>query len=399
MNAHMDRKRYHEVLKEKLKPFAFFYEELEKSKSDITFFRIITRNFAPLFKKSLEIKLLYEKWIEEKEAYKSKLFDYQTKTSTLLEKIYKSIRAKLEIQMLTGNSEIATCIGYMESFLIIEKSPNNFGFYKNYANQLKKLFHIILKLGNNKIIQPFAKITKVKEHSKKVIGHTNGFQIEYFKFDPLINELSQIDQLSDWKTCSEPWAVFDKLLRAECAWNTQKKDFKNNDQIQEYVEWRDMQDLKNPIHSEKKLFFVRKRFVDYIEILLNEIILFQESASITKNESLNTTSTPKIYSLKLSLEDSNNLWIAVSWKEGLPPEKIHLRRFYEESLPRDFIQSMLTQPVGQTINICENGGTVAKHIKELRLHGLLSQLFFHRKSMYSASLKANPVFLEETDVD
>ena len=42
---------------------------------------------------------------------------------------------------------------------------------------------------------------------------------------------------------------------------------------------------------------------------------------------------------------------------------------------------------------------VAKHIKELRLQGLLSQLFFHRKSMYSASLKANPVFLEETDVD
>ena len=79
---------------------------------------------------------------------------------------------------------------------------------------------------------------------------------------------------------------------------------------------------------------------------------------IAKTESLATTSTLKIHSLKLSLEDSNNLWIAVSWKEGLPPEKIHLRRFYEESLPRDFIQSMLTQPVGQTINICkEDGGT------------------------------------------
>ena len=60
---------------------------------------------------------------------------------------------------------------------------------------------------------------------------------------------------------------------------------------------------------------------------------------------------------------------------------------------------MLTQPVGQTINICENGGTIAKHIKELRLQGLLSDLFFHRKSMYTASLKANPVCLEELDID
>lgn len=399
MNAHANRKHYHEVLKEKFTPFAFFYEELVTSESDIAFFRIITQNFVPLFKNSLEIRHLYEKWVGEREAYKSKLLEIQRRTLNLLEEIYRSILTQLECQSLTENPEIAIRIGYIESYLKIGKSSGNFRFYKNYANELKRLSHLILKLGEAKIIQSFAMIEKVKEYPKRVIGHTNGFQIKNFKFDPVINELSQIDHISDWKACSEPWTVFDKLLKAESAWNTQKQDSNNNDQIQEYVEWRDMQDLRNPIHSEKKLFFVRKRFTEYIEILLNEIILFQESASIFKTESLNTTPAPKIYSLKLLLEDSNNLWIVVGWKEGLPPEKIHLRRFYEESLPRDFIQSMLTQPVGQTINICENGGTIAKHIKELRLHGLLSQLFFHRQSMYSASLKVNPVYLKEIDVD
>ena len=174
MNVQIDRKHYHEVLKEGLKPFAFFYGELEKSESDIPFFRIITQNFVPLFKRSHEIKPLYEKWVGEREAYKRKLFDYQTKTSLLLEKIYKSIRTKLERQNLIGNSEIATCIGYIESFLIIEKSQNNFRFYKNYANQLKKLFHFILKLGSKQNIQPFAIIEKLNEihFAEIVIGHT-----------------------------------------------------------------------------------------------------------------------------------------------------------------------------------------------------------------------------------
>ena len=325
MKANIDGKHYHKVLKKEFRPFAFFSEELAKSESDVTFFKIITQNFAPLFKRSLEIKPLYEKWIEEKAAYKSKLLDIQTKTSNLLEEIYKSVITQLDVKTPHLNPEIATRLAYLESFLIIGKSPSNFRFYKNYANELKKLFHIILNLGEIKIIQPFAMITKAKElsyervncyditpkdSSRKIIKHTNGFQIEGFKFDLVINELSQIDQISDWKTCSEPWAVFDKLLKAECAWNTQKQDFNNNDQIQKYVEWKDMQSLKNPIHSDKKLFFVRKKYVNYIEVLLNEIILFQESASIAKTEALNTISIPKIYSLKLLLDDSNNLWIA-----------------------------------------------------------------------------------------
>lgn len=60
---------------------------------------------------------------------------------------------------------------------------------------------------------------------------------------------------------------------------------------------------------------------------------------------------------------------------------------------------MLTQPLGETININQEGGTIAKHIKELKLNGLLSQLFFYRKSMYAVSLKTNPVYLNDANID
>lgn len=400
MNAHIDRKYYHEVLKEEFRPFAFFFEELAKSKSDVNFFRIITQNFVPLIKGSPQIKPLYEKWIEEKKAFESKLLDVQTKTSNQLEEIYKVIRTKLECKKLLDNSEISACITFIESYLNLGKSLRTFRYYQNFSNQLKKLFHVILNLGETKIVEPFANIGIVEEYSfQRLIGHTNGLHIASFEFNSLIIELAQVEQISDWKTVSKPWTAFDKLLRAESAWNSQKQDFENNGQIQEYVEWKDMENLKNPIHSEKPLFFVSKNFIDYIQILLHEIILYQESAVSQKTESLNTTPTPKIHSLKLFLEDSNNLCIDVTWKEGLSSEKIHLRRFYEESLPRDFIQALLTRSLGETINISQEGGSIAKHIEELRLNGLLSHLFILRKSMYAASLKANPVYLKDNDID
>jgi len=396
MNSVIIKKSYPKIPEGGFSSLTCFYEQLVNSLSDRDFFRIISENVMPLIQQSSQIKPLYEKWIEENETHEKKWQTAKSKATKTLEETYHSIHVKLSKKKLLDEPEISSRITYIESLIQFKSSSKNFRYFPEFSNHLKLLFHQILKQGELSIIQPFAEIEKLGEIPfQNAVGHTNKSLIHSHVFDPLLEELSNLEKITNWKDLTKPWAAFNKLLRAKRAWNSQEQDFKNNSLIEEYVEWKDMDDLKDPTSSKDILFFKREKYLEYIEILLNEILVHQDTSALPPKESkaLRDGTIPK--SIYLGCQHNQLFLSLFEEADHQYSDKILLHKFNEVSSPRDFFEDLISKGVGNTVD-CENGGgTVSKHILDVKFPPIFTDLFIIKASTYKAELKANPITVKD----
>lgn len=157
-----------------------------------------------------------------------------------------------------------------------------------------------------------------------------------------------------------------------------------------------MHPIKEAIQDQnlKPSFFKRAYFIEYIKIIMNEILLYQEKHPVSDEAPpMSINKDPSPYSLKFILND-RRLSVDVEWSKDSRVENIKLHKFKNDSSPYDFIHFLLNQPSNSTINTEPLGGTVSKYIGELNLNGILGELFINCLSTHIASLKANPAYLK-----
>lgn len=405
---------YQEVLRKEFRPLAFYVENLFETPNDTEFFRLLTQYIVPSITLSSPYSPLVKRWIKEREAHEEKKIEAELKAGEELESTYAKLRSLLGIGKckLLENAEISGTIASIESLLKVKSPLKNYLFFKNFSDQLKILLHKLLKLKKVFLVKRFAEIVHIKSNdtkTKEKIYHTNNFQILKFLFNPVLESLSKLQKVTDWKKVSEPWVAFDKLLIARWCWDTKHSFFtaktqikswesgERSDVIRQFVQWRDMHPIKESIQEQdiKPSFFKRAHFIEYVKIIMNEILLYQEKHPVSDETSFKDISKdPSPYSLKLILKD-RKLSMDVEWFKDSPIENIKLHKFKENSSPYDFIHFLLNQPLNSIMDAEPLGGTVPKYIDELNLKGILGELFIDRLSTYKAAAKPNPAYLKD----
>lgn len=397
MNSAVTKKSYPKILEGGFNSLSCFYEQLTNSPSDGDFFRIISENVVPLIQQSSQIKPLYLKWIDENEIYEKNWQHAKAEASKTLEETYHSIHIGLRQKKLLDEPEISHRIALIESLLQFNSSYKNFRYFQNFSNQLKLLFHQILKLDEMSLIQSFAEIEEMGEIPfQNTVGHTDNLLILSFVFDPLLKQLSNLEKVTNWNSLTKPWVAFNKLIRAERAWNNQAQDLEKKGLMEEYLEWRDMKDLRNSTISEELLFFKRENHQNYIEILLNEILVHHETLPSKDPQALRECTIPQ--SIYLDCKH-NQLTISLFNDDNQYLDTIILHKFKEVSSPRDFFEDLISKGVGNTVDCEKGGGSVPKHILDVRFPSIFTDLFIHKISKYKAALKTNPIVLEEVSRD
>lgn len=392
MNLSVIEKPDHTRLESRFSVLESFYEQLLTAKNDKDFFRLISDNVLPLIRKSPQIKLLYEQWTNENEAFKHKLQNAKTKAFRVLKETFDAISIQPNY---FENPEIATRINTINSLISMEPSFRNFRYFQNFSRQLKILMHQILELDEQFDIKSFAKVEKIELiPSQKPIGHAKDYIILKYVFDSEIQELTDLEQMISWKDPVKPWVTFGKLLKAERAWNSKRKDFENNNLVEEFVEWKDMESLKNCTTSEKPLFFVRERYLGYIQVLFNEIMLHHECSSSTLNTAQKEEKTHSIQALSLNYEH-DELFIRLLGPNNEYIEKINIHNFSEISSPKDMFKSLCQKRVGDVFDCETGGGSVAKHLGDVKFPSIFRDLFIHRISTHKVALKVNPIVVSE----
>jgi hypothetical protein len=396
MNSSLVEKPYSKRLESRFTVLESFYEQLLATKNDKDFFRIVSGNVLPLIQKSPQIKQLYEQWTNENEAFEQKLQNAKAKAFRVLKETFDSIFIQLKKTNYSDNPEIVTRINIIKSFISIEPPFRNFRYFQNFARQLKLLLHQILELDEQFDIKSFAEVEKLEQIPfQKSIGHTKKFIIFKYVFDLEIQELTDLEQMISWKEPVKPWVAFSKLLKAERAWNSKRKDFENNNSVEEFVEWKDMESLKNGIATEKALFFIRERYLDYILTLLNEIMVHHESTSLPLNTiAQKEEKTHPIQEVSLNYEH-DELFIRLVGPNNEYVEKINIHNFSEISSPKDMFKSLCQKRVGEVFDCEAGGGTVPKHLGDVKFPSIFRDLFIHRISTHKVKLKANPILVSE----
>ncbi len=396
MNLSLIEKPYSARLENRLSVLESFYEQLLTAKNDKIFFRIISDNVLPLIQKSPQIKLLYEQWTNECTAFEQRLQNAKATAFRVLKKIFNDIHAQLKKADYSNNPEIVARINIIESFISMELPFRNFRYFQNVANQLKIFFHQILKLDEQFDFKSSAKVEKIKKNPfQKPIGYAKDFIILRYAFDSAIQELTDLEQMISWKDPVKPWVAFSKLLKAERAWNSQRKDFETNGLVEEYVEWKDMESLKIGPTSEKVLFFVRERYLGYIQILFNEIMIHHEcSSSPLSTVAQKEEKTPPIQAVSLNYEH-DELTIRLVGPKNDYIEKINIHKFSEISSPKDMFKNLCNKSVSEVYDCESGGGTVAKHLDDVKFPCIFRDLFIHRISIHKVALKVNPIVVSE----
>jgi hypothetical protein len=130
------------------------------------------------------------------------------------------------------------------------------------------------------------------------------------------------------------------------------------------VEWKDMEAVKVPSSKEKALFFCRKRYLRYVKTLLNEIMVHQNTSAFPLKE-------PELFedtafqSASLTCEH-NQLFIKLMGGNGVYIDNILIHKFNNDSSPQIFFEGLINKGVGAVFYCEKGGGTVAKHILEVK---------------------------------
>jgi hypothetical protein len=76
-------------------------------------------------------------------------------------------------------------------------------------------------------------------------------------------------------------------------------------------------------------------------------------------------------------------------------EKINIHNFSEISSPKDMFKSLCQKRVGEVFDCEAGGGTVPKHLGDVKFPSIFRDLFIHRISTHKVKLKANPILVSE----
>lgn len=398
---------YTELLKGPIKPLGHFADESLYISSDADFFRYIAQYIVPLIRKSSHFEKFYFKWLKEKDEYSKLHSQLQANILLEVEQAFISLKLKLETNDFLKKPEVKEAIEDIAR-IIETKKPEGIPSYIYVAEErIRQLLYLLFDLGAVNIVADYAVI--IPANGSSVNSETGKYEyfnkiISTFNFAPSIVELKEIENAYKNQIT---WVAWDFLTLVEWCWNTpfsffndktlSFKDHKDTNLSEYWLMlhgyWVEINELKKANKSRNKIapFFDKARFITYIKLILNEIILEQAINYEQDDKAESEIISP--YSVAFRL-DYNKLVLDVKWFEDIDHVTYMVHSFQEESGPHLFISQLLEIPIGQKANVPSDkvsGGSSVKYLENMKINGILRQLFFDKTRTKSVSMKTKSI--------
>jgi len=286
------------------------------------------------------------------------------------------------------------------------KQPLGIPSYIDVAEgQIRRLLLKLLCLDADNIVRDYGAIVEV---NASVMNHKTGEwehhkkDISLFTFAPSIIKLLELERdFSQNQLTAYSWIAWNNLCLLEWCWNTpfsffgdkaldwhnDESSHKSQNLLMLHDHWIEIDAIKKDEKKEKLVpFFEKNKFIGFIKLLLNEIILDQ---AIESGELDNLPTEIEIispYSVEFRL-GYTQIFLDVCWFESGSCTTFEVHSFQDGSKRHNFIAAVDKAPIGELISISDPGGSVAKYLKNMNLDNIVGQLFFERANTLTASMK------------
>ena len=396
----MIKRIYAGILRENFRALGYFADELIEVKSDFDFFYIITVYIVPLIRRSPVFERFYLQSIQAKDAYLKERNELEAKAPEEVERAFLSLQLLLENAGLLSNAGIKQ---WFDNISQVFSQKNRYGIPSYLEVVYEKQRHLLEQIFNMRrldIVAAFATITydvtTIKNTDSGMPEEIKKPYIGHFTFAPSLCRLDELNNLWRLEYVQHFWIAMEYLSLVEWCWNTpfsffadKRETYEDFDSRNESVHllslheyWVEINDIKNRRNGDRvRYFFCRNRFLKYLKLILNEVILEQEINLSSLNIISAEVDTFEPYSIELKLDDVI-LLLDVRWFADGEIHTYIMHSFHQASRPHDFIKSLINAPLNEQIDIRKisgaEEGSVAKYFELMKVNNMLQNLFFEK---------------------
>lgn len=220
-------------------------------------------------------------------------------------------------------------------------------------------------------------------------------------FAPSISKLRELDESWDPEHTNLPsWIAWEFLRLVEWCWITPFSFFDGKSEkyddyhlrnasiqlISLHSYWLEIEAIKKHNYTQKHFsFFTRELFLKIFKLILDEIILEQESQSILIKNNIVGPEILSPYSVKLRWQRYTDLVLEVYWFDNVSPTIYLIYRFHDGSKRHKFMTSLTQASINQPITIEESKWSIAKYLNDAGLNNIVGDLFFKKINTLTAS--------------
>lgn len=405
------QKNYTILFEARYKVLGHFADDLFATCSDYDFFRIIATNIVPLICNGKAYEYFFLRFNRDKASY------VESNDAFVAEAPFEVEEAFAKLQKIFAGNASFEIQQRLEEIRDVFNNKCNYGIppYLQVAyEKINSLLQLLLDSGEAALVREFAKIEQQTVNSYNQNSELESEQkwvIKEFTYVPSLQSLNKLKEVLDWRAIRDTWVAWEYLYLVFWCWNIpfsffadkslSWKDYESSISSTKFLalheHWAEVNAIKNVAYGKKEqqsLLFQRSVFINFIKIILNDILLQQElEKGLSEEDELALDKVvPEILTIRLNDKMANYkacLQLNVKWGDG-GSEDILLHTFQDDSGPYSFVMNLLTKPINTHIDIREvsnsSGGTVVKYLKQSGFSALLIKLFIEGPKNHSTHI-------------
>ncbi len=401
---------YTSLFRPPLDSIGYFADRVFQEKSTFDFFRIIAEDVFPLICEGKSYSNFYLKFDQEQNAYSLKYIEVQKQLRREIKDSFLELEPKLnQTEVFSKNPSVLLAVKALQIFCDLDlEKPIGTYFIREAFDQFKHICYQLLSLDEIKLLEPYCKIVyieKYEENQKDEKWSTyKEANISLFTFVPSIEKLFELDEMFSWDKVKDPFVAFEYVKLVAWCWKTELAYFENKNvdfgnlnmlAIQElnlHGFWVEMNIIKTKDvgYEDSINFFTKDRFIKYLKLLLDIMLLSQ---NIAKEDF-------KIYSLSLRhINNEQYLLLDVKWDKYGHEETYKLHKLAHQSAPYKIIQYCLNHDKGSILDVrdIDRNFSVSKFFKRIKCSEDLAKVFFHQVDSYKISFYGNDRLIEDLE--
>lgn len=390
------------LLDDRLKPLGHFADQILQSTADYDVFRTLCINWTPCIKRVQLLQPLNKGWDENLQDYHR---DWKKTEKEVLNQITNAcaeIKRRLQSRRLLKNQEIADKLSSIENILRGEERICLQPHYEIAYDRMKDLLQFLFDIGKKNLLIELADIAYPNKNDKKVNPKAKPY-LHSFSFSPAILDLSYLKKKKSRENFHDAWVCWENICLAHWCWQHGREYFQrqelNYDSIKACAQSSFLLELHSlncemtAIKERRKrpssiTFFSQDRFKEYVKVLMNDVLLFQEGLKAEKRQD------NKIHALGLELE-RNLLYLSVEWAKNKGDFRYILHSFQEKSAQLEILRSFFREAESKTVDLEDStsGNNSIKFLQRLGLVEELKSAFIEKTTTYTVTFRGRRVEL------
>lgn len=390
------------LLDNRLKPLGHFADQALQSTADYDFFRFLCVNWTPCIKQVQLLLPVKKRWDENLQKYHRDWKKTEKEAVNQITNACIEIKQRLQSKRLFKNQEITDRLALVENILSGEEKFCLPPYYEVAYDRMKDLLQFLFDIGKKNILVDLANIVYPNKNDKKLNPKAKPY-LHSFSFSSAILDLSYLKKMKSRENFHDSWVAWENICLALWCWQHGREYFQrqelNYDSIKACAQsgfllelhslYCEMSSIKERRKRPSSItFFSQERFKEYVKVLMNDILLFQEElkADIKQDN--------KIYALRLELEQ-NLLYLSVEWAKDKDGFRYLLHSFQENSAQLEILRSFFSKIESKTVDLKDStsGNNSIKFLQRIGLIEELKAIFVEKTTTYTVTFRGKRVEL------